>query len=136
MTVAPTVRLLVVTDDSLFEEYTAAAVRRSAGMGVRSVSTLSAARESITEGAVDCVVLDTELPEEVQSFHQSLRREYPRLPVILAAGRPPSDLSAALSYHAFVRKTGPEMGTSLADAARVLTGARTADRDTTRATAE
>jgi DNA-binding NtrC family response regulator len=128
MTVAPAVRLLVVTDDSLFDEYTAAAVRRSPAMRVRSVSTLSAARESLTEGAVDCVVLDTDLsPERIRIFHRSIRREQPGLPVILAAGRPRAELPAALSYHAFVRKDGPEMGTGVANAARVLTAATVTD---------
>ncbi|MFD1642422.1 hypothetical protein [Halohasta litorea] len=138
MTVAPAVRLLVVTDDCLFEEYTAAAVRRSPAMGVRSVSRLSAARETVADGGVGCVVLDWEFsPARIGIFHRSLRRERPRLPVILAAGRPPTELSAVGSYHAFVRKTGPEMGTSVTDAARVLTTADVADdHDTTPATVE
>lgn len=136
MTVTPAVRLLVVTDDSLFDEYTTAAVRRSPSMRVRSVSTLSAARESITEGAVDCVVLDIELsPERIRIFHRSIRREQPRLPVILAASRPPTELPAALSYHAFVRKEGPEMGTGVTNAAQVLTAAGMAD-DTASAAVE
>ncbi|WP_253738910.1 hypothetical protein [Halohasta salina] len=136
MTVAPAVRLLVVTDDSLFDEYTAAAVRRSSAMDVRSVSTLAAARESIMEGGIDCVVLDTELsPDRVEIFHQSLRREHPTLPVILAAGRPSAELPAALSYHAFVEKEGPEMGAGVANAARVLTAAGVVD-DTASATIE
>ncbi len=122
MTVAPAVRLLVVTDDCLFDEYTAAAVRRSPAMHVLSVSALSAARESITEGAVDCVVLDIELsPERIQIFHRLIRREHPGLPVILAAGRPRAELPASISCHAFVRKNGPEMGTGVANAAGVLT---------------
>jgi len=138
MTVAPAVRLLVVTDDSLFEEYTAAAVRRSSGMRIRAVSSLSAAREALAEGAVDCVVLDTETsPERIRTFHRSLRREQPRLPVILAAGRPRADPAAALSYHAFVRKDGPEMGTGVVNATRVLTAGGVADdHDTAPAAAE
>jgi len=138
MTVAPAVRLLVVSADCLFDEYTAAAVRRSPAMRVWSVSTLSAARETVDDGGVDCVVLDTELsPNRIGIFHRSLRRERPTLPVILAAGRPVTELSSALSYHAFVRKTGPEMGTAVADAARVLTDADVADdHDTTPATVE
>ena len=136
MTVTASVRLLVVTDDSLFDEYTAAAVRRSPAMGVRSVSTLSAARESLADGAVDCIVLDTDFsPKRIQLFHQSLRRERPQLPVILSAGRPRAGLPAGLSYHAFVRKDGSEMGTGVANAARVLTATSMAD-DTPSATAE
>lgn len=128
MTVAPAVRLLVVTDDSLFDEYTAAAVRRSPAVDLRSVSALSAARESITEGAVDCVALDIELsPERIRIFHRSLRRERPGLPVILAAGRPRAELPASISYHAFVRKDGPAMGTGVVNAARVLTATSRAD---------
>ena len=128
MTVTPAVRLLVVTDDSLFDEYTAAAVRRSPSMRVQSVSMLSAAREGIADGAVDCVVLDIEMsPERIRIFHRSIRREQPRLPVILAASRPRPELPAALSYHAFVRKDGPEMGTGVANAAQVLTAAGMAD---------
>ena len=128
MTVAPAVRLLVVTDDSLFDEYTAAAVRRSPAMRVRSVSTLSAAREKVDEGAVDCVVLDSDLsPERIRIFHRSIRREQPGLPVILASRRPPAELPASVSYHAFVRKDGPEMGSSVANASRVLTATGIAD---------
>ena len=138
MTVTPAVRLLVVTDDSLFDEYTAAAVRRSPAMGVRSVSTLSAARETLIDNPVDCVVLDTDLsPKRIRIFHESLRREQPRLPVILAADRPRTELPAALSYHAFVRKDGPEMGTGVRNAARVLTAVSVADdHGTAPATAE
>ncbi|MFO7833123.1 MAG: hypothetical protein R6V31_03485 [Halohasta sp.] len=136
MTVTPAVRLLVVTDDSLFDEYTAAAVRRSPAMRVRSVSTLSAARERLADGTVDCVVLDTELsPDCIEAFHQSVRHERPTLPVILAAGRPRAELPATLSYHAFVKKAGPEMGTGVANAARVLTTTSRVD-DTPPATAE
>ena len=128
MTVAPAVRLLVVTDDSLLDEYTAAAVRRSPAVRVRSVSALSTAREAIIDGAVDCVVLDSDLsPERIRIFHRSIRRERPRLPVILASGRPRDDLPAAISYHAFVRKNGPEMGTAVVNAARVLAAGAVAD---------
>jgi len=136
MTVAPAVRLLVVTDDSLFEEYTAAAVRRSPAVRVQSVAALSMARDSIIDGAVDCIVLDVDLsPERIRIFHRSIQRERPRLPVILAAGRPRAELPAATSYHAFVRKEGPEMGTAVVSAARVLAAGTVAD-DTASATAE
>lgn len=135
MTVTPAVRLLVVTDDSLFEEYTAAAVRRSPSIRLRSASTVASARQAIAEGVVDCLVLDIESSERIEHFHRAVRHERPRLPVIIAASQPRVDRPAVGSYHAFVRKDGPEMGVSVTNAARVLTAGRLAD-GTASATAE
>ena len=138
MTVSPAVRLLVVTDDSLFDEYTAAAVRRSPSMRHSGDWSSDVCSSDLIDNPVDCVVLDTDLsPKRIRIFHESLRREQPRLPVILAADRPRTELPAALSYHAFVRKDGPEMGTGVRNAARVLTAVSVADdHGTAPATAE
>lgn len=138
MTVTPAVRLLVVTDDSLFGDYTAAAVDRYPDMSVVSVSTLSAARSHIADKSVDCIVLDTELSHAgTQQLRQLLRSERPRLPVVLAAERSRAELEDTVSYHAFVRKHGPAMGTSLVEVVRVLsTASPVGDHDTTPATAD
>jgi len=121
MTVTAVIRLLVVTDDSLFSDYTLAAVDRYPDMSVACVSTLSAARSKLATGSADCVVLDTDLSEHgIQELHRSVSAERPQLPVVLAADCARSALSMSQSYHAFVRKQGPAMGTSLADVVRVL----------------
>jgi len=138
MTVTPAVRLLVVTDDSLFSDYTTAAVDRYPDMTVSCVSTLSRARSQITDTAVDCVVLDTDLSHHgTRGLHRAIRTERPTLPVVLASDRPRSQHSDLVSHHAFVHKTGPAMGTSLADVVRVLTTASPfGGHDTASATAE
>lgn len=137
MTVAPMVRLLVVTDDSLFSDYTAAVVDRYPSMDLTCVSRLSAAQSRVTDGVVDCVVLDTDLPHHgTRGLHRAIRAEQPALPLVVASSQPRSAFSSALSYHAFVRKEGPAMGASLVDAVRVLTAANLTDHGTASATAE
>jgi len=138
MTVTPAVRLLVVTADSLFGDYTTAAVDRYPDMTVDCVATLSRARSQITDNAVDCVVLDTDLSHHgTRGLHRVIRAERPALPVVLASDRPRSQLPDSVSYHAFVHKEGPAMGASLADVVRVLTTASPiGGHDTASATAE
>lgn len=131
MTVVPAVRLLVVTDDSLFSDYTLAAVDRCSDISVDCVSTLSDGRSYLATQSVDCVVLDDELPDDhSRTFHRTLRRERPQLPVVLAADRPRASLPESVSCHAFVRKEGPSMGTSLMNVVRILaTAPRIDDHD-------
>jgi len=136
MTVAPAVRLLVVTDDSLFSDYTTAAVDRYPDLSVDCVSTLAAARSRLAAGTVDCVCLDLDLADEcVRGFNRLLRANRPRLPVVIASDLPRATLADLHTYHAFVRKQGPAMGSSLAAVVRVLAGGRHTDHDRPPATA-
>jgi len=137
MTVTAAVRLLVVTDDSLFSDYTLAAVDRYPDLSVECVSTLSAAHSRLADRAVDCVVLDLDLENErVRKFHRSLRAGWPQLPVVIISDRSHSALSGLPTYHAFVRKQGPAMGYLLADMVRVLTAGRLTGHDRPPAAAE
>jgi DNA-binding NtrC family response regulator len=138
MTVAPAVRLLLVTDDSLFGTRTTAAVDRYPDMSVFCTSRLSTVKSRITDQPVDCVVLDTDLSlYGTRQMHQSLRSEWPQLPVVLAASRPRSSLPASVSSHAFVQKRGPAVGRQLVDVVRILTTANpVGDHDTAPATVD
>ena len=130
MTVTPAVRLLVVTDDSLFTDYTTAAVDRYPDLSVDCVSTLSAARSRLADRAVDCVCLDFDHSDSnIRRLHRLLRAKRPALPVVIASDRARSALSEPHSHHAFVRKQGPAMGSSLAAVVRVLAAGRLADHD-------
>ena len=125
MTVTPAVRLLVVTDDSLFSDYTTAAVDQYPDLSVDCVSTLSAARSRLAGRAVDCVCLDLDCSDSgIRGLHRLLRANRPRLPVVVASDRARSALSEPHSHHAFVRKQGPAMGSSLAAVVRVLAAGR------------
>jgi DNA-binding NarL/FixJ family response regulator len=138
MTVAPAVRLLLVTDDSLFRNYTAAAVDRHPDISLTYTSRLSTVQSRITDHSVDCIVLDTDLsPYGTKQFTQLLRSEWPQLPVVLAASRPRNTLPESVSSHAFVQKGGPTTGASLVNAARILTTASpVGDHDTAPATVD
>jgi len=130
MTVTPAVRLLVITDDSLFSDYTLAAVDRYPDLSAESVETLSAARSRLAAGTVDCVCLDLDLADEcVRGFNRLLRANRPRLPVVVASDRPRSARSEPHTSHAFVRKQGPAMGFSLAAVVRVLAAGRRTGHD-------
>lgn len=132
MTAPAPIRLLVITADSLFSDYTQAAVDQCRDISVDCVSTLSAGRSSLATRPVDCVVLDDDLSAgHSRTFHRMLRTERPQFPFILAADRPQTSLPRSLSYHAFVRKAGPSMGTSLTNMVRILaTAPRVDDPDT------
>lgn len=137
MTATAAVRLLVVTDDSLFSDYTLAAVDRYPDLSVECVSTLSAAHTQLVGRTVDCVVLDLDLPDDsVRKFHRSLCAERPQLPVVIVSDQSRSALSELPTCHAFVRKQGPAMGSSLADVVRVLTAGRLTSHDRPPAAAE
>jgi len=102
----PTV--LIVDDEKSIREGLTRAIGR-AGHQTIAAASLSEARSALSRSAIDCVLLDIRLPDgDGLDLLAEIRREHPRIPVIMATAYGDSERAiAAMSAGAFEYLTKP-----------------------------
>ena len=132
MGVPPATRLLVLSDDERFQTEVTATINHCSDLTQTIADTPSAARTHLAGHPVDGVIVDVETDGlDAGAFHAELQRSWPTVSLIIASPNSRATLRPSLSFHAFVCKRGPLLGTSLPELLRIVTARRrTDDRST------